>query len=45
MRCDRNQFFGDKFRRVEQIEVELVFVFFLDDLNAELPFRESRRSR
>src|SRR5262245_60186058 len=36
---DRDQFFGNDFGGVEQIEVKCMFVLFLDDLHAELPFR------
>ena len=36
---DRDEFFRNDFRGIEQIEVELMFVFFLHDLNAELPLR------
>ncbi len=35
---DRNQFFGNNFCRIEQIEFKLVFVFFGDKLYAEFPF-------
>lgn len=35
---ERHQFFGNQLGRIEQVEVELVFVLFLDDLHAECPF-------
>ena len=35
----RHQLLGDELGGVEQVEAELVLVLFLDDLQAELPFR------
>ena len=37
---DRHELLGNDLGRVEQIEAELVLVLLLDDLQAELPFRE-----
>ena len=34
----RNDLFGNDLGRIEQIEIEIVLVFFFDDLNAKLPF-------
>ena len=36
----RHQFFGNDLGRIEQIEIELVLVLFLDHLHAQFPFRE-----
>ncbi len=38
-RRDRHDFFGDQLGRVEDVEIEVVLVFLLDDLYAEFPFR------
>ncbi len=38
-RRNRNDFLGDDLGRVEDVEVEVVFVLFFDDLHAQLPFR------
>ena len=38
-RRDRDDFFGNDLGRVEDVEVEVVFVLFFDDLHAQFPFR------
>ncbi|MNV50508.1 hypothetical protein D3C71_1425230 [compost metagenome] len=38
-RRDGHQFFGDQLGRVENVEIEGVFIFFFDDLHPQLPFR------
>src|SRR3954464_6337083 len=36
----RHKFFGNYFRWIEKIEFILVFIFFRNNLNTKIPFRE-----